>query len=90
MSKAKIIVEPNYNRMLQSHISSTHKAYEKYKKALIDQLQNTSISKDGNLVYCNGLQKKVDEAKAEFLREREMLNAFKAYNAEYLEKGKVG
>lgn len=84
---AKIIVEPNYKRMLQSHISATHTAYEKYKKALINQLQNTSIGKDGNLVYYDGLQKKVAETKAEFLREWEMLNAFKVYNAEHLEKG---
>ena len=86
MGKRKQVVEPNYKRMLEGHISATQIAYGKYKKALINQLQNTSIGNDGNFVYYDGLQSKVDKARDTFIREMQILNAFKVYYAKQLKE----
>ena len=48
----------NKERIKKAHISRMQTEYDEYKKALIKQLQATSISDDGNICIWDGLFEK--------------------------------
>ena len=57
----KQILEPNYQMMLDSAITSLQEAYKDYKAKVIKNMQLTWIDQNGAFTFCSGLEERNEE-----------------------------
>lgn len=76
--------QPDYQKIYESLIYATRRAYDEYKRAVIQKIENTWIGNDGALC-CLGrsLDKEVEKQKA-FEEALKRMQAFKLLYADYL------
>lgn len=81
-------IKPRYDYMFNSYVSTLQFAYDEYKNAMIQYLNDTFICSDGSFGVLNidYLNNEVNEKRKAFEKAMQEMNAFKIMYADEIKK----